>query len=269
VYHSDADGDFDLYLVDIAERSAPQQLVDAPGSDVEAVWSPDGSRIAFSSNRESDDNYEIYIIDADGGNLQRLTDDPGVDWGPTWSPEGDQIAFATDRDGVRQLFLMDADGSNQKALEPTAETQGWAPSWSPTRNEIVFVSDRDGDSELYLLQMDEGSVTQLTNNELQDERPDWSSDGDHIVYMGAIENTNLFDPEEIFVLPRQGGEPIQLTDNLHGDITPSWSPDGKWIAFSSSRAGGWNIYLLSAQGEGDPIAITQGSAWNRSPAWRP
>jgi tricorn protease len=86
--------------------------------------------------------------------------------------------------------------------------------------------------------------------------------------MGAKENTVVFDPDELWVMPREGGAPRQLTDNLIGDITPGWSPDGAWIVFSSSRDGGWNIYIMPASG-GDVQRLTQDTARNRGPRWGP
>jgi len=165
--------------------------------------------------------------------------------------------------------VMNSDGTNQRPLDLESETIGWAPAWSPVRNEIVFVSDRDGDSDLYLVQLETSVVTPLTLNSLQDERPAWSPDGDQIVYMGAKTSTTLFDPDEIYVVSRLGGEASQLTDNLDGDITPTWSNDGHWIAFSSSRGGGWNIYIQPASGAGGVLQLTDNSAWNRAPDWGP
>jgi TolB protein len=268
LFHSDRSGSFDLYLINV-DGTGLQQLTDAPRDDVGGVWSPDGSQIAFASNREGEQNYEIYVIDADGGNERRLTDNPAKDWGPSWSADGSTIAFTSDRDGKRRIYVMDADGANQRVLEPVEENLGWAPAWSPVRNELLFVSDRDGDSEIYLFQIDEGSVQQLTFNELQDERPAWSPDGEQFVYLAAKEQTSVFNPEEIYIMSRSGEGRRQLTDNLEGDITPSWSPDGDWIAFSSSRQGSWDLYRLRSDGEGEAIQITSGEGWDRSPAWRP
>ena len=70
------------------------------------------AQIAFSSNR--DGNYEIYVMDTDGGNPRRLTENPNDDWDSSWSPDGKRIVFASERDGNPEIYVMDADGGNPR-----------------------------------------------------------------------------------------------------------------------------------------------------------
>jgi Tol biopolymer transport system component len=267
VYHSGPDDtSFHLYMMDSSGDNV-RQITRGAGNDTEAALSPNGNQIAFTSSR--DGNYEIYLMEKDGSGVQRLTNNPSADWGPTWSRDGKTIAFASDRSSAMRLYVMNTDGTEQRPLLDGAMGDGWAPNWSPTRDEIAFVSNREGDSEIYALDLQTEEVRQLTFNDLQDERPSWSPDGEQIVYQGAKAQTVLFDPDEIYRIPREGGPPYQLTDNLVGDITPSWSPDGTMVVFSSSRDGGWNIYALPALGGTEPMRLTQGTSWNRSPRWGP
>ena len=87
------------------------------------AWSPDGSRIAWSSER--DGNREIYVMDADGSNPTNLTGDPGYDSSPAWSPDGQRILFNSRRDGNLEIYVMDADGSNQVRLTRNATSDGF------------------------------------------------------------------------------------------------------------------------------------------------
>jgi dipeptidyl aminopeptidase/acylaminoacyl peptidase len=113
--------------------------------DTAPAPSPDGKRVAFMSRRTG--NWDIYIADVDGSNLQRLTDDPADDGLPTWSPDGEAIAFVSSRGGNWGVWATTPDGEDQQQLfemegSPdgfvgsniaTAATRGWAEeriSWT-------------------------------------------------------------------------------------------------------------------------------------------
>jgi Tol biopolymer transport system component len=110
-----------------AER---QQLTDTQAHDGFPRWSPNGSRIAFISNREGGDNWEIYVMDADGSSQQRLTHSEGVDGIPTWSPDGARIAFESNRDGNKDIYVMDADAANVRRLTDSTASD-MSPAWRP------------------------------------------------------------------------------------------------------------------------------------------
>src|SRR4029079_15955236 len=99
--------------------------------------SPDGTRLAFTSNR--DGNSEIYVINRDGSGLRRLTNHPSIDVTPTWSPTGKQIAFTSDRTGTPQHWVINDDGSEQHKI--TNESRFDRPTWSISpNNEIAYAS---------------------------------------------------------------------------------------------------------------------------------
>ena len=104
------------------------------------------ARIAFMSDR--DWNWEIYVMDNDGGNQQNLSSNPAEDMDPSWSPDGQWIAFSSDRDdrgGNRQIYVMDTNGNNQRNLSNN-DFDEWDPSWSPDGKRIAFTSAiRDGE----------------------------------------------------------------------------------------------------------------------------
>ena len=92
-----------------------KQLTFNPADDIQPVWSPDGQRIAFATNR--DGNWEIYTMDVDGGNVKNLTNSGADDQWPTWSPDVEEIAFQSDRTGRWEIWKMkSADGTEQKQL---------------------------------------------------------------------------------------------------------------------------------------------------------
>ena len=102
--------DAEIIVVDL-ETMELVNIAPHPAYEDYASWSPDGRRIAFSSNRH--DNDEIFVMDADGSNVVRLTENRASDTHPSWSPDGTRIAFRSNRDGSHEIYVMDVDGSNQ------------------------------------------------------------------------------------------------------------------------------------------------------------
>jgi TolB protein len=99
--------------------------------DAEPSWSPDGTRIAFTSRR--DGNFEVYVMNADGSGQTNITNNPANDSGPEWSPDGTRIAFSSRRDGNRdgnyEVYVMDADGTDQTRVTTTAGGESFEPAW--------------------------------------------------------------------------------------------------------------------------------------------
>jgi Tol biopolymer transport system component len=144
IYVMDADG------TDARRVTDGGALVD--GSDLGPAWAPDGSRIAFTREGREEGaeagNADIYVVDADGTNLDRLTAAPVMEYEPSWSPDGSRIAFegydlasgGRPPSAVR-LYVMNADGTGVAELGPE-NVQG--PAWSPDGSEIAYVDTESG-----------------------------------------------------------------------------------------------------------------------------
>ena len=149
-------------------------------ADRSPTWSPDGSKIAFHSTRDS--NYpEIYTMNADGTGVTRLTTNNAANESPTWSPDGSKIAFDSTQNGNQDIYTMNPDGTGVTRLTTNAASDG-SPDWSPDGSKIAFVSTRDNNFEIYTMNADGTGVTRLTTNAIDDEFPTWSPDGSKIAF---------------------------------------------------------------------------------------
>ena len=179
----------EIYVVNV-DGTGLHKLTENSISDSGPDWSPDDSRIAFTSARAGD--YEIYTMNPDGSNIQQLTDDNASDGSPTWSPDGTRIAFVSDRDGNNEIYVMEADGSNQTRLTDTS-TRDFLPTWKP---EMTLSVSSDG----LLLAVPHGNPPELDgvlspgewDNALRQELTDngdlfLMQDSDYL-YLGAHEN---------------------------------------------------------------------------------
>ncbi|MBM3818897.1 MAG: hypothetical protein FJW14_07770 [Acidimicrobiia bacterium] len=184
------------------------------GSNFLPVFSPDGTRMAFMSNR--DGNPEIYAMNVDGSGVRRITNHPAGDSSPTWSPTGTQIAFTSDRSGTPQIYIVGADGLNLRRL--TNESYADRPTWSPAPfNEIAFAARTGPGYDIKIFDLASGMTRQITFGEGTNESPAYAPNGRHIAFSSTRAGR-----WQIFTIGRDGRLVKQLTRDGN-NTTPAWS----------------------------------------------
>lgn len=202
---------------------------------LEPTWAPN-SRILFSRGPL---HYEdVYVMNADGSNISKLTTTPDFDEYPDWSPDGSKIVYSS-RGGViggrRQIWIMNSDGSGRRRVNTV---EGIQPAWSPVGNKIAFKCYLGG-YNVCVMNTDGTGLKQVTHNSGNTHEPDWSPDGNNIVYA-----SNKDGDWEIYTIRVDGSGEQKLTNNVVEDNYPAWSPDGQWIAYSSGSSGNEEIWTM-------------------------
>ncbi len=173
LFTSSRGGSWDIYAVDRSSLEAPVQITNAPGDQMSAVYSPDGSRIAYVSTQ--DGNPEIYVANADGSDPVRLTDTPSLENMPSWTGDGEQIVYQSNATGKTQIWIMKRDGSNAHALTE-GDATNFQPAVSPNGRQIAFTSTRDGSYDIFLMGIDGSNQRNITKTARKQTRPVWFPD---------------------------------------------------------------------------------------------
>jgi TolB protein len=247
------------------------------------VWSPDGTRIAFHTDRDATEadrweNYNIYVMNADGANLVQVTDDSAGEFFPDWSPDGSRLVFSRQNDNGsgRHLVVIDlATGTEEQLTDPTSDAD--IPAWSPDGTQVAFSGKVSGDCTwedtdcniaIFTINADGTGLTQLTDATGIDSFPDWSPNGREIAF-----HTTRTDPTsgrwDIYVMNFDGREVFALTDYPGADQFPAWSPDGTWVLFQSDRSGTAHLYTLQGTDGSDLTLIAPNTPNAAFPDWSP
>src|SRR6266566_10172779 len=149
-----------LFFGACREPAAPAgSAVGRPQFSLAPGGGPHGA-IAFHSNR--DGCCQIFVMNADGGDVTLVTNNTALNFGPVWSPNGMQITFSSNVGGDFQIYVIDADGTAMTQV--TNAAQAFNPVWSPDGRRIAFTSNRDGSFQVYVVNADGSEMTRLTQD---------------------------------------------------------------------------------------------------------
>lgn len=200
------------------------RLTDGPWDDLQPSVSPDGSKVAFTSNRNG--YWDLFLLELSTGKQTRLTDTPEYDGSPTWSPDGKFLAHETYTDTGTQIFISQLADPDKSRVQLTDEPgQAFAPAWSPKGREIAFVSTTSGQEDIWIARLDridDRFIQVSQSGSGRDHAPRWSPDGNFMAWATDTSGTSILQVWDA----RTPERPARTLAN--GD-TPVWSPDGKYL----------------------------------------
>jgi Tol biopolymer transport system component len=241
------------------------------GNDDDPQWSPDGTRIAFVSDRDGGGG-DIWVMNADGTSPRNLTRTPGDDLSPRWSPDGKRIAFTSFRDSDAEIYLMNADGTEQTNLTKS-DGDDLQPAWSPDGTRIAFVSERGKKPRaLYALSVDAPkSPPQLAAAACDIASPVWSPDGKNIAVVACVgaDGQGSVDPLQhvVYIVGAAGGGLVAVSDPKMESGGPTYTPDGRSLAYWSYRTRDQADIIVVTFGANTRRVIQAPPGVAREPAW--
>ena len=239
---SDANGESDLWLVDVTSGQT-LRLTDDPKHDRFPAWFPDGSNLAFVSDRGGKDG--IWKLPKLGGAPISLLPNATS---PAVAPDGGQLAFSRpDETGSLRIWIAPLSDLSRARLVTRASDGVWdhlRPAWSPDSRTLCYETN-DG---LFLVSASGGGARRLTLGRNQEHGCEWAPDGRHIYYSSLAEGSRA-----LWRVSPSGGSPQRVTLGTGSEGEPSLSRDGRRLAYST-RSGNWRIVLLDVR-SGDRVPL--------------
>lgn len=269
ILHSRFVGNWELFTIAL-DGSNPVLLGPSPAVDIEPRWSPDGTRIAFNTNRSDfGDGIHIFVMDADGAFPRRISTTTNEKSGLSWSPDGTRVMHANRGvAGNFDLWVAQADGTGAQQITNTGENEEH-PSWAPSGDRIAFTMGSGLATDIVVLSYPGLQSEAMVTRPGADRYPTFSPDGRKILFEGDVDGNR-----DIFLVHRDGSGLINLTasHSPRGDNRePSWSPDGAKILFVSTRNGvdalNFDMYRMDADGR-NVVRLTTQTSRIRFPDWR-
>jgi TolB protein len=237
-----------------------QTPLTSPEPIISPSWSPEGNRLAYVSFESR--KPVVYVHTLTNGQRAVVANFKGSNSAPAWSPDGRTLAVTLTRDGLSQLYLIDADGSGQPRRLTTSSGIDTEPTFAPDGRTIYFTSDRGGAPQIYRIATTGGDAVRVTFGSTYNVSPRVSPDGKTLAFVSRRDGRFFVATKEL-----AGGNEVPLSDGGREE-SPSFAPNGKWILYATQSNGRDTLVAVSIDGR---IKQRLSSAVGdiREPTWGP
>jgi TolB protein len=206
----------------IPQSSPLTRLTSGAWDDTSPALSPDGTRVAFASNRGG--AWDLYILELESGDVSRVTNSAEYESAPSWSPDNQWLACEIYQDDNLEIAIISlVDGEQGPILVTEEPASDHSPAWAPDGRHIAFVSNRGGDSDIWLADLDRTGVERYTNlsrtTVSAESHPVWTQDGGKLAWAATAQNI--------------GFSGIYIWDAIQPERPASWVGDGDWPAWNA------------------------------------
>ena len=232
------------------------------------IWT--SGKVVYTTNAHGD--FDIAVMGPNGGYVSTLTSSTDDETDPTWSPDGSEILYVRDNFG-NEVWLMDADGANQRGINAFAE----APSWAPDGDRFVARYHLDETLNIYTLNAArddwDGIDTIVTTG--NPTSPAWSPDGRYIAYVAGGASGDPWNGGSLYVYDVAADRSTKIVSGSPGRYMswPTWGPQSYRIVFAWENAGfvDGNLGLFTVWHDGDLLDVLYwwGGSWLFHPTVAP
>lgn len=233
----------------------------SPEPIISPSWSPDGTRIAYVSFESR--KPVVYVHTLATGQRTAVANFRGSNSAPAWSPDGRTLAVALTRDGLSQIYLIDADGGGSPRRLTSSPGIDTEPTFAPDGRSLYFTSDRGGSAQIYRMPLDGGPATRITFGSSYNVSPRVSPDGRLLAYVTRREGRFL-----VVVRDLAGTGPETVLSETGREESPSFAPNSRWVMFATHTGAHDSLVAVTVDGRVRQ-RLTSAAGDIREPTWGP